>query len=52
MLVEWQIPSSLRTNPKYTGFKEHMETTLTKNIPRSGKAIVDIMKRAKIQLNI
>ena len=38
---------SLRTNPKYTGFKENMETTLTKNIPRSGKAIVDIMKRAK-----
>ena len=39
--------AKLRTNPKYTGFKENMENTITEKIPNSGKTIVDVMKRAK-----
>ena len=38
--------AKLRTNTKYTGFKESMESTLNQ-MPGIGKAIVDKLKRSK-----
>ena len=38
--------AKLRTNSKYTSFKENMENTLTQ-MPGIGKAIVDQLKRSK-----
>lgn len=38
--------AKLRTNSKYTEFKENMENTLTYNLPR-GKEIVERLKRSK-----
>ena len=38
--------AKLRTNSKYTGFKENMEQTLN-NVPGVGKVIVDKLKRSK-----
>lgn len=38
--------AKLRTNSKYTGFKENMENTLTQ-MPGIGKALVDKLKRSK-----
>ncbi|NLP34216.1 MAG: 1-deoxy-D-xylulose-5-phosphate synthase [Clostridiales bacterium] len=38
--------AKLRTNAKYTGFKENMENALTK-MPGVGKTIVDKLKRSK-----
>lgn len=38
--------AKLRTNTKYTEFKENMENTLTKRIP-GGKDVVNILKRSK-----
>ncbi|HWT27851.1 MAG TPA: 1-deoxy-D-xylulose-5-phosphate synthase [Mobilitalea sp.] len=38
--------AKLRTNSKYTGFKENMENTLTQ-MPGIGKTVVDKLKRSK-----
>lgn len=39
--------AKLRTNSKYTGLKENIENTLTKQMPAVGKAIVNKLKRSK-----
>lgn len=39
--------AKLRTNSKYTNFKENMENALTTGMPGVGKAIVDRLKRSK-----
>ncbi|NLK75828.1 MAG: 1-deoxy-D-xylulose-5-phosphate synthase [Clostridiales bacterium] len=39
--------AKLRTNSKYTGFKENVENRLTRLMPGVGEPIVDVLKRSK-----